>query len=309
MTLYIVTLIINKIMAPLVEGYLIIMVLSVFSLQKKYKYKYMDLVIIIEIFSCIALMNLLVSSKNVFQLLITSIIILVIIEINYIGSIYKKILSFGLFIGMIFITESVTTIILVNLTGLNASDFFISNYYHSWAVIFSKTFQVILLRCIILITNNKTIHIDNAFRVRNSLLVLLTVIALFITAEIIQVNTIDKEYINKYDEIVLFTVSLVFPIMVIYIFIRILNEVKRQSELKQLLQQYKIEHKYTQELNKVLDNLRILKHDLKNHISCMWGLIETDNIEDFKCYLTNLTKEIEELDESEIAQKFDINKT
>lgn len=41
----------------------------------------------------------------------------------------------------------------------------------------------------------------------------------------------------------------------------------------------------------------------------MWGLVETNNIEDFKIYLSNLTDELEDLNECEIIYNVKNNKS
>lgn len=85
-------------------------------------------------------------------------------------------------------------------------------------------------------------------------------------------------------------------IIVLNIFNKIIKDTEKELEQKRQIEQYKLEHKYSEELNIALDNLRIIKHDLKNHISCMWGLVESDNLGDLRSYLSNLTEEVKERD-------------
>lgn len=308
MTLYIVTLIINKIMAPIIEGYMIVTICEAL-LNRRYKYKHIDIIIIIEFAIAIQVVSELNISKNIVSLALMNIIAVVIIQYNYIGTIFKKVLCYTLFLFIVIICESITAILLVTITDLNLSVFYTSSYYYSWGVIISKTIELIFLKLFVNRLRKNKINIKKSYIIETLLLQLISLTGLFALTEYIQNNTINNNYIIKSSAIILSLLAVIIPCLILYVLNRIINATKKEVEQKQLIQQYKIEHIYTQELNKVLDNLRILKHDLKNHISCMWGLIETDNIEDFKCYLTNLTNEIEELNENEIAQNFDIENT
>lgn len=293
--------ILKKILAPSIEGYILITLLLTFGMKKRFNFKYFNVLMIIELlliyeFSYSATYP----NKSLLQLVLSTMLILLIIQINFVGKIYKKIISFALFIGILIVSEAIL-FLLLSIIGVNPSFIFTSDIYYSYAVILTIIIKLVIVKLIKIKLLKTKINFPRGYLLHIILLIVFALVYCYAIIELYLMNSIDKEYINSIMPIIVFTSIILIPSIVIFISTRIIIHTKYQVEREQLLEQYQLEYKYSKELNKILDNLRILKHDLKNHISCMWGLVETDNIEDFKIYLNNLTKELEEVNYNEIA--------
>lgn len=299
MLLNIIVYIINSIIPPLIEGYLII-TLSLRFLEKRVENNNIYVLGIIVQAMAIETISSLYDSKTVLQLLFLRVIVLMIIHVLFKGSIFKKFLTLIIFELIIMVGEIIALFILIGTTGLDITIIDESTYFYSLGVLISKPIQVLLIKLIISKIKMNELEISNKYKTSIVGLYLIYFVSVATFTQLFFFNSYKQKFLDFSSGIILMIINMLVAILVIYIFDRILRHSKRQIEQQQLLEQYELEHKYTLELNNILDNLRILKHDLKNHISCMWGLVETDNIEDFKLYLTNLSEEIEGLDENVI---------
>lgn len=295
MSFEIIIFIINNCIAPLVEGYVIV-AFSNILLKKRFDSKYIYFFVAIQMALVIQIISR--NKDLIFQLLL-GLIIVILINIYYEGKLFKKVISYFLYISTLYIGDFITMILLVTLTGKNLSVFLTSSYYFAWGVIISKTLELLILKLVSIKYLNKNVVVKNQYRYLSVSLVFFLLITFFIIAEIFYANAFLEGYIMSLTVIVVASSILFIVALIIYVFNKKIQETKNEAEQKQLLEQYQLEQKYSKELNIVLDNLRILKHDLKNHISCMWGLVETNNIEEFKVYLSNLTKELEKIDDEE----------
>lgn len=291
-----ITFFINNILGVLVEGYMIVAISKFFGFEKRFKSKFSEIALILEYgISIHVIYNGL--TKNTYQIFISFIIILLIIHLNYKVSLLKKIQCYVLCLLIALIGDTIAMFLLTNFSNKDLSQFIVSNYY-AWGVIISKTVQLTLLK---LVTSRvyrfKNIKINKEYIKQIIALIIFILVIGFVFMEFVFINATD----SKSNMIIIYTLlCLLIQIILMFILNRIVRWNQKQIEHKQLLEQYQMEYKYANELNKVLYNLRILKHDLKNHISCMWGLVETNNIEDFKIYLNNLTGELEGLNDYEI---------
>lgn len=296
----IISFIINECLSPLIEIYMLIVVLKTLKIYKRFQFKLSSLVLLSQYVICLELVILIHPFKNLIQLLSSQGCIFIIILINFKGSFLKKLIGYTLYTFIILIGESLTMILLIGITDLNISIFLTSNYYYSWGVLISKAFEVLSVNIIAAKISIKELNMKSNYKMQIYFLVFFSLLFSFLFIEKILINAHINS--NVYTSTAITTSIILWGVigLILFIFNRVIKQTKRHVEREQLLQQYKIEHKYAQELNNVLDSLRILKHDLKNHISCMWGLVETNNIEDFKIYLSNLTDELEDLNENEL---------
>lgn len=307
MLLNIITFTINEILSSSVEAFMIIAILSAIGLEKKYEFKYSTLLIILEYTVCIYLVNSLDASKSIYQLLLSSALTLLIIEIHYKGSFHKKVIPYGLFMLILMIGEVITLMSLVTFTDYNLSFFYSKKEYYSLAVIISKLIELFILKYTLSNILKEEIIIKEKYIKQTVLLIISTFVVLFVIVEMLLNQAINENYIISSKVITLSLITLSVSSFLAYIIFRIINETRREVEHKQFIEQYELEVKYSSEINNVLSNLRKVKHQLNNHISCMWGLLETNSIKELKQYLDYLTEQIKEdnliyiVNESEIA--------
>lgn len=297
MILKVFTFTINEFVVPMLESYILISLLLTLGLEKRFKYKYFNTILAFEILLCILVVYRFDHSRSMFDLLLMSILMLLVVHVNLRGSVYKKVIGFGLFVFILFLSETIV-FILMTLIGINPSVIYISDLYYLYVSIISVAIKYLLLRLFISKAVKQKFGIKRDYLLQIILLVIFTIIACFSIAEMFFIDAADNKYIEVDIAIIRLLATIIIQLIVIFISIKLIKQTRNQVLQQQVIEQYKIEYKFAQKLNLVLDNLRILKHDLKNHISCMWGLVETDNIEDFKLYLTQLTKELEEINDN-----------
>lgn len=71
-----------------------------------------------------------------------------------------------------------------------------------------------------------------------------------------------------------------------------------QEQQKNILmeQQFKLQLKHSKNVEGLYNSIRSIKHDMNNHLSCLRSLANTNNIEETKKYLNNISKTINKLD-------------
>lgn len=91
--------------------------------------------------------------------------------------------------------------------------------------------------------------------------------------------------------------SLLLSILIVaYTFKKMLQCKQEQQNSVLIKEQFKLQLKHSKNIEKLYNNIRSIKHDMNNHISCLRNLINTNNITETKKYLDNISKTINKLD-------------
>jgi sensor histidine kinase regulating citrate/malate metabolism len=65
-----------------------------------------------------------------------------------------------------------------------------------------------------------------------------------------------------------------------------------QNDSMLLEQQYKLQIKYFEDIEKCRDNIRAIKHDIGNHLFCIQHFLENGHLEEARNYLNNIDEKI-----------------
>lgn len=90
--------------------------------------------------------------------------------------------------------------------------------------------------------------------------------------------------------------SLIVLYIISFLALFLLGKITRKSEelmnTSLRLQQMEIEHKQTQDMAILVDDLRALRHDMNNHMSILQGLLSMKEYEDASAYLSGIVEEL-----------------
>ncbi|WP_055665830.1 sensor histidine kinase [Desnuesiella massiliensis] len=125
------------------------------------------------------------------------------------------------------------------------------------------------------------------------------IVLLFSISLVISIfNLYKSEYIANTKKLVVFIISLA-TIIFISILIKIINEIIKfsQEEVEWKLREteYKRQINYIKSMEDLTHSLRAQRHDFNHHIGCIYGLLQTCNVEDAKLYTENLVSTMQEI--------------
>ncbi|MCY6958315.1 sensor histidine kinase [Clostridium brassicae] len=120
---------------------------------------------------------------------------------------------------------------------------------------------------------------------------------IFYTIQVIRID--DKKYYfhyvfpRIYYLIPIISATLLISILIIaYTFKKMLEGEKNML----MEQQFKLQLKYSKNIEGLYDGIRGIKHDMNNHLSCLRSLANTNNVEEIKKYLYNIGQTVSKLD-------------
>lgn len=88
---------------------------------------------------------------------------------------------------------------------------------------------------------------------------------------------------------------IIFTEMVINIVNQIIKYSKKESEWLLLMREYERQQNYIENLDRLTYKLKAQRHDFNHHISCIYGLLELDNMDEAKKYAKELLKDVQEV--------------
>ncbi|GAA0123518.1 MAG: GHKL domain-containing protein [Clostridium argentinense] len=88
---------------------------------------------------------------------------------------------------------------------------------------------------------------------------------------------------------------IIFTGMVINIVNQIIKYSKKESEWLLLMREYERQQNYIENLDRLTYKLKAQRHDFNHHISCIYGLLELDNMDEAKKYAKELLKDVQEV--------------
>ncbi|MFD3156320.1 sensor histidine kinase [Haloimpatiens sp. FM7330] len=91
--------------------------------------------------------------------------------------------------------------------------------------------------------------------------------------------------------------SLLISILIVaYTFKKMLQCEQEQQKSILMKEQFKLQLKHSKNIEELYNNIRSIKHDMNNHLSCLKNLINTNNITETQKYIDNISKTINKLD-------------
>ncbi len=88
---------------------------------------------------------------------------------------------------------------------------------------------------------------------------------------------------------ILFTISFVFIIVIL----KLIKRRNEELELKSRIQTMELEKKYNARIQEMEQRLRVLRHDMNNHMNVMKGLLYLEEYDELKKYFNEIDQELE----------------
>lgn len=88
---------------------------------------------------------------------------------------------------------------------------------------------------------------------------------------------------------------IIFTAMVINVINQIIKYSKKESEWLLLMREYERQQNYIESLDRLTYKLKAQRHDFNHHISCIYGLLDLNNIDEAKKYAKELLKDVQEV--------------
>lgn len=262
-------------------------------LTRKYNNKYLSLLIIILLGSIVSMLNYYFKIKDsVMAYVFLYLLVYIVFIIIYTNKNIKKLLVLLEIFVVLFIAEMIVVVILALITDVKFNMLSEINYYRLAGMILSKTLAYFILKIYLnKEQKQRKLIIKNNYLFGTTTLLLMNIFGFMVIVWLYGNIEVTNNSVRIY--LTLLTMVLCVILIISFsLFNKIAVDTEKEAEQKRLIELYKLERKYSMRINETLEDLRILKHDLKNHISCIWGLLETNQILKLKDYLTKLMKQI-----------------
>lgn len=199
---------------------------------------------------------------------------------------YQKILWIAVTYFTIIVCELLVLPIMIILTGSNLNSI-ISN---PLSQLFATAFARILLFTVIEFLLRTKKRIVDVFLKEFLLIILIDVIYSFIVIGFFYLNRIYMtiEVAIALSLLVMFFISF----LALYLLRKIIKKSDEIMTTNLKLQQIEMEHKQNQDIAMVVEDLRILRHDMNNHMGILQGLLSAKAYDDANAYLANITQEL-----------------
>jgi len=199
----------------------------------------------------------------------------------------KAILIFGVLI-VLFLCELLASALVMLLVDSNISKGYDQGFYRLTIMTISQTMFFYIYIFIKNKTNNKHILFANKkYFILISLILFINIVA--ITVVVWMYGNLEfKDNIH----IILITVCIsALSLLELLLFYNILKNSIQEAEKDKLLFQYEIESKYYSQINDILEDMRIIKHNLKNSLIIIDTYNKTNQKEKLQKYVDELLNE------------------
>lgn len=205
--------------------------------------------------------------------------------------------------------EVIAAAIIVIITDLDFSNSYEQGFYRLGIMIISQT----MILYIYLFIKYK-MKLENIFIANKSYFMLITAILSFniisLTIVIWMYGNINFVNNNGNFYILLITISITaLSILEFLLFSKILKNARKEAEKDKLLYQYQIENKHYTQINEILDEMRIIKHNLKNSLIIIDTYNKSNQKEKLQKYIDDLLANtnvfvVPQIDEENIITSF-----
>lgn len=216
------------------------------------------------------------------------------------NSFVEKLVWFGVFYLGLIIMELATILLLSLVLNKSLADLSMNDQMSMWVIAFGKIMTLLLFEMIIRKHNGKMVIGFSYFKE----LAILIVFNLVLLLAVVFIFTNKQDITNNIDNIILFIFGVVLLITVCMILLIFKIEKKSKEELAtQLkLQQIELELKLNNDMIRITDNLRKLRHDMNNHIGLIKTLASSNKYDDLNDYINQIYEDVEIANELVITE-------
>jgi len=267
------------------QMYIIYKIFDLFF-ERKMDYKHMLTIATVFMTILVTLVNQMSSIRDniIIYLMLYLFIYLSTIIIFKGKPITKAILIFGI-LFILFLCELTASAIIMILVDTNISKGYDFGFYRLTIMTISQTMFFYIYTFIRRKTKGKTIQLVNkSYYILIGLILFVNIIAITIVVWMYgNLHLKDNFYIF------LITISIsTLSVLQIILFLNIFKNAIKESEKDKLLFQYEIGSKYYSQINDILEEMRIIKHNLKNSLIIMDTYSKTNQNDKLQKYIDDL---------------------
>jgi len=275
-----------------IQVYVIFKVFDLYY-EQRFQYKYALNISILFMTLALCLLNYLVSIElNPYAYLCYILLIYAFSLVIFKGSIFSNIITTFLIIAIIGICELVSALLISAITGIEINSVLGQVFGRFEAMVISHTFLIFIYLFIKKgRSRDKMILSNNRYYLLVSLLLFLTVFTIIIVVWIYG-NVDINESLNT--NLVLLTICISsVSLLSIILTDKIIKEMNERHKNELELQHMKMEHTYFSDVNSVLEEIRILRHDMRGELVVIHGYNEMNQRDKIN---THIEKKLRELD-------------
>lgn len=211
------------------------------------------------------------------------------------GNMFEKLFISLLIMTTIIVINSVTALFISVITGVNFENLVYKNdFYRFITIIITKALFFLVTRLLLKFNNiNKFCLFDR----KEGLIILFSpIISIFFSAQMVRIY-LDKQ-INSNTPLILmllFICILSANFTNYYLFLKINKNNLSELKLALLRQQYDYQTQNIEQIKNTYEEIREMKHDLKNNIFCMMALLEQKNYDKATEYAITLSQKVENM--------------
>lgn len=264
---------------------------NTFSLlyESRFKFKHINNIVIITMGILLTIVNQNFIIKDTIIIYFgVYIFIFITTLIIFKGNIVTKACVITFILLAIGFCELIAAGIIMLITDLDISNSYEQGFYRLGIMIISQTMILYLYLFI-----KYKMKLENIFIANKSYYMLITAILSFniISLTIIIWMYGNIKFVNSDGNfhMLLITICITaLSILEFLLFSKIFNNAKKEAEKDKLLYQYKIENKHYAQINELLDEMRIIKHNLKNSLIIMDAYNKSEQHEKLQKYIDEL---------------------
>ncbi len=208
----------------------------------------------------------------------------------------------SLMLGLVLMTfsEVIVSAFILLLTGESPAVLFQNHVYNVIGAIFSKSFYLTMVICAFRkLKKSKKDYFTFIFKKENRYSILL----LSVINMIVLVYTfIFYKYtfiLKGYERVFIFVIAIsviVLTVLISRILWKIVDYAQREVEWKEKEEAYKKQLFYMNNMEEAMNSIRAQRHDFKNHIGCIYGLLMLEKNKEALGYVKRFTNEVAEYD-------------
>lgn len=228
-----------------------------------------------------------IGKNNIYNRILLYLIILLFINKLFLNSFIKKALAFMLLLVIDIGIENLSVFIIMFLYHQPISSFVSNTVYRLIAILLAKiTLYIVVNR---ISTNNSRTKYD--VKLRKDLIIQLFMFLFIILITMTVTLNFFENNSNKVMFVYLMALSCsILCILTLGIYESMLKYARENMEHNLTIQQKEMQYKFLNSIEISIEELRQLKHDFANHITCMNGYLYYKKYDDLKLYMDRLSE-------------------
>lgn len=280
--------------------------------EKKFKFKYLIELVIVFMTMLLSYLNYIISiHSNPFAYLLFYCLIYTTTLIIFNGNVFSKIAVIFFNLTVLGVCEMLSAVFVSTVSGINLNSIQEQNFGRFETMILSQTiflFIYLILKRKKNITNYNINIIGKKYYLYLGAIFFLTIFTIVIVVFLYGKFNTDLDYVNSY--LVLLTILVILlSILSIGLANSILKDMSQKHKNEIELQHIKMENIYFSDVNKALEEIRIIRHDMRGELAIIHGYNELNQKYKIRNHIEKKLKEMDvqlvpQIDEDSIITSF-----